>query len=245
MATVTSSFTAVGVSSSVHIKRGDVLSFSLSGTFVASVWVEYSENNQTWHKFKKYSTGVTNANIQVDFSGFKDGFARLNCEDFTSGTAVSTLVKLPAYSKKVVFNAMNAKVGDTAGWVVSVDDDICLSTLPASQTESTLVVPVSLEVGQKIVGFFLVGQVESAAEAVVLDCAFKKHTAVAAGATLTVIADMTQVSVVADTALTSANTFTDVREEVVGESDNYFFLITGTTLADTDVALQGIGVLLA
>jgi hypothetical protein len=55
---------------------------------------------------------------------------------------------------------------------------------------------------------------------------------------------MTQVSVTADTALSSANTITDVRDEVVDSNTTYFFLVTGTTLGSTDVALQGIGVLL-
>lgn len=247
MATVTSSFTEAGVSSSVYIKQGDVLRFSLSGTFVADVWIEYSDNAQTWQKLKKYSSAVTNANIQVDFSGFKDGYARLNCEVYTSGTAVATLVSLLVHKEKTIFNvAKGSKAGATAGWVVGGAADTSLVTLPASQTSSTLVMPVHFNnSGKKIVGFYLIGQVESGGNAVVLDCVLKKHSAVASDVTTTTIASMTQVSVTADTALTSANTLTDVRDEVIGENDTYFFLITGTTLGSTDVALQGIGVLLA
>jgi hypothetical protein len=45
--------------------------------------------------------------------------------------------------------------------------------------------------------------------------------------------------------LTDSNTITDVRDEVIDANATYFFLVTGTTLGSTDVALQGIGVLLS
>jgi hypothetical protein len=149
--------------------------------------------------------------------------------------------------KKLVFNvSKGSKVGATSGWSVGAAADTALVTLPASQTASTLVMPVHFEdSGKKIIGFYLVGQIESGGNAVTLDCVLKKHSPEAADVATSTIASMTQVSVVADTALTDSNTITDVRDEVIDANATYFFLVTGTTLGSTDVALQGIGVLLS
>jgi len=188
--------------------------------------------------------GVLSADTFSDRALTSQTYVLSRNQSYTSGTAEASLVGTPAHTKKKVFNAENSKSGDVGGWSVERADDFSMPLLQASQTGATLVLPIELEVGQKVVGFYVVGQVESAAETVTLDCAFKKHTAAAADVVTTTIADMTQVSVTADTALTIVNTFTDVRDEVAGESDTYFFVFTGTTGTDTDIALQGVGVLL-
>ncbi len=245
MAIVSSTFGALGSSTALVVKKGDTVKFSISGTFVASVLMEYSDNaGQTWYTFKKY-TAAASGLVQVDFSGFKDGLLRLRCDDYTSGTVTYSIQSLVAGFTTVFNVSKGSKVGATAGWSVGAAADTSVVTLPASQTASTLVMPVHFDsgVGKKILGFYLVGQIESGGNAVTLDCALKRHNPEAADVTTTTVASMTQISVTADTALTDSNTITDVREEVIDKNATYFFLVTGTTLGSTDVALQGIGVL--
>src|SRR4051812_30812795 len=51
--------------------------------------------------------------------------------------------------------AMRAKVGTTAGWVIAAANDLpYMATLPASQTSSTLILPIDgLRIGDIITGF--------------------------------------------------------------------------------------------
>lgn len=137
-----------------------------------------------------------------------------------------------------------SKAGTTAGWVVAPADNISLVTCPASQSASTLVIPiVGLKVGWTITSFHLVGQIESAGGAVTLDADMRKHTAAAADVADASIGAITQVSVTADTALSSANSSkTLATPEVVGADESFYVLLTATTAGSTDIALQGIAV---
>lgn len=154
-------------------------------------------------------------------------------------SGVSTLVRA---SQKTIYPCIGAKAGATAGWVVGAGDNVSLVTLPASQTGSTLVVPIPAKVGSTITGFHLVGQIESAGNAVTVDAALRKHTAAAADVADASVGAITQLSVTADTIMSSANTEKASLSEVVGADETFYVLITATTGASTDIALQGVAV---
>jgi hypothetical protein len=133
-----------------------------------------------------------------------------------------------------------AKAGATAGWVVAGATNKALVTLPASQTASTLVIPLDgLRIGDEITGFSLVGQLDSAGNAVTLDAQLRKMTVATAGNTDALVGSMTQVSVTADTALSSTNTSKTV-SDTVGADETFYMLITGTTAAVTTAEIQGV-----
>lgn len=136
-----------------------------------------------------------------------------------------------------------AKVGGTSGWVAAPADNISLVTCPASQTGSTLVVPVvGLKVGWTITGFHLVGQIESAGGTVTVDADLRKHTAAAADVVDASVGAITQLSVTADTIMSASNTRKASLTEVVGADETFYVLITATTAGSTDIALQGVAV---
>jgi len=137
-----------------------------------------------------------------------------------------------------------AKAGATAGWVVAATDNVALVTLPASQTASTLVVPVTgLKVGATITSFHLVGQIESAGGTVTVDAALRKMTAAAADVTDASLGAIVQVSAVEDTILSAANSAKTLdTPEVVAADETFYVLITATTDASTDIALQAVAV---
>ena len=134
-----------------------------------------------------------------------------------------------------------AKVGTTAGWVVGAADNLGLmATCPASQSASTLVVPVSgLKVGDVITAFSLVGQIEgTSGNTTTVDADLRKMTAAAADVTDASIGAITQVSVTADAILSASKTL--ATPEVVGADETFYVLITATTGASMDIALQGV-----
>lgn len=136
---------------------------------------------------------------------------------------------------------LGAKVGGTAGWTVGAAADRSGHQLPASQTASTLVIPVQgLKVGDIITAFSIVGQIESAGGTATLDAALRKLTVAAADLADALVAAMTQVSVTADTALSAANAAKTGLTETVGADEGFYMLLTGTTAAATDVDLIGV-----
>lgn len=140
----------------------------------------------------------------------------------------------------------NAKVGTTAGWVVAAANNTSRVTLPAGVTGGTLVLPIvaALKVGWTITGYYLVGQIESAGNAATLDADLFKLTAAAADLTDESIGAITQISVTADTAVTSANsTKTLASPEVIAADESFYVLITGTTAASTDIDLMGVAII--
>jgi hypothetical protein len=131
-----------------------------------------------------------------------------------------------------------AKVGGAAGWVLGAANNLpYVATMAASQTAGTLVIPLdNLKVGDTITGFRIVAQVESAGNAVTIDAALRAVTNVAAEPTDAAIGSgMTQVSVIADTAVSQAKTGLT---EVVTSGKSYYLLVTATTLGSTDIILQ-------
>jgi hypothetical protein len=136
-----------------------------------------------------------------------------------------------------------ALIGATAGWEVdgNTTDNHTLALMAASQTAGTIVVPIpGLVIGDKIEAFHALGQIESGGNAATLDVALRSLTAAAANPTDAAIASMTQVSVTADTALTETNTKKGELTTTVEDGKTYYFLVTGTTAASTDIQLMGL-----
>ncbi len=144
----------------------------------------------------------------------------------------------PGVSERSIHNT-HAKIGATAGWVVDAADDIgLLAACPASQTASTLVVPIAgLKVGDTITAFSVVGQIESAGGTVTLDADLRKHTAAAADVTDASVGAITQISETADAIISAQKTGL---AEVVAADETFYVLLTATTAAATDIALQGV-----
>ena len=135
--------------------------------------------------------------------------------------------------------AGDCKVGATAGWVVAGAANTALVTCPASQSASTLVIPIKvpLKVGWTITGFSVIAQIESAGGTVTLGADLRKHTNAAGDAADASVGTITQVSVVADTAVAAEKVGLS---EVVAAGENFYILVTATTAGSTDIALQGI-----
>lgn len=130
------------------------------------------------------------------------------------------------------------KVGATAGFVTG-GTNTAMVTCPASQTASTFVIPVTgLNVGDTITGFHLVGQIDSAGNAVTVDADLRKITAAASGSTHASVGAITQLSVTADTAMSSSNTSKASLAEVVAAEESFYILVTATTGATTDIELN-------
>lgn len=139
-------------------------------------------------------------------------------------------------------NAAEGKAGATAGWAQPTAHASFTNTsvagLPASQTASTWVIPVSgLKVGDIITDFSVQAQIESAGGTVTLDADLRKITNVAANPTDASLGTITQVAVTADTKVASSKTL--ATPEVVAADEAYYILLTGTTAASTDIQLSG------
>lgn len=162
------------------------------------------------------------------------------------GTEVTSFTStgISQTSQKYIMDCC-AKVGTTAGWVVGAANNLGLAaTIPAGQTASTLVVPVKgFKVGWTITSFHLIGQIESAGNAAVVDADLRKLTAAAADIVDASIGAITQLSVTADTIMSATNTSKVlVTPEVIAADETFYVLITSTTAAATDIALQGVAV---
>lgn len=135
----------------------------------------------------------------------------------------------------------NAKVGATAGWIITAADNISQATLPQSSTSSTLVIPVTgLNIGDTITGVSVSGQVESAGANVTLVASIRKTVAVAAGNTDAELGTDNVGTLTADTLISSATLAVTGLTEVLAEGEAIYVLLTGTTAASTDIALNSI-----
>lgn len=140
------------------------------------------------------------------------------------------------------------KVGTTAGWVVAAANNVGkMATIPASQTASTLVVPVSgLREGDVITGFALEGSIQSAGNTGTITADLRVLTAASAGATDASIGAMAApLSVTANTAVSSANAAKTGLSHVVIEGESYYVLITSTTGAAVTEELQAVRLTIA
>ena len=176
-------------------------------------------------------------NTQPDGQDLSLNRTDLTVKTLTAAGITNTGVAVRAGVEKQIGN--RAKAGTTAGWTVGAGDNLpYMGTVAASQTGSTLVVPVDcLKVGDTITSFKVVAQIESASGAVTLDADLRAITNVAAEPTDASIGAITQVSVTADTAVASAKTGLT---EVVAANKTYYVLLTATTAAATDIILLGL-----
>lgn len=129
-----------------------------------------------------------------------------------------------------------AKVGATAGWVITGGTDKNHATLPASQTASTLVIPFPpLPVGATVTAVGIGGQVESAGGNVTLTMSFRSQTNAAADNTDAQIATDNVGTLTADTILSPANLGVSAQTAVVAVDAALYVLLTGTTAGSTDI----------
>jgi hypothetical protein len=147
-------------------------------------------------------------------------------------------------SQKRIYSGYS-KVGATSGWTVgggAVNTGLT-ATMAAGQTGGTLVVPISgLKVGDTITSFHLIGQVESAGNNVTIDADLRKLTAAAADVADASVGAIAQLVVAVDTILSATNTNKASLTEVVAADETFYVLLTATTTASTDIALQGVAV---
>lgn len=188
-------------------------------------------------KARVYGTGVTFGDNSSANASRVTGADVL----FPSAVGLSTLA---AINRRII--NVGAKVGATAGWVLgdgAVDKGL-MATLPASQTTATLVVPVpGLMVGDTITAFHAIGQIESAGGDVTLVINLRKHTAAAADVSDASVGTVTLAHTDNnDVVVDSTNTSVTGLTEIVAQNETFYFLITGTTDAATDIALQGVAV---
>lgn len=134
-----------------------------------------------------------------------------------------------------------AKVGSAAGWTLAAANDLYLATIAASQSAAKLVIGIRipLKIGQKIIGFKLVGELVSAGNAVTFDCDLRKGTSAAGSVTDASIATMTQLSATASAIITAGKTGFSA---VITAGCNYYFVITTTTGVSCSAILQGLTV---
>lgn len=131
----------------------------------------------------------------------------------------------------------NAKVGATAGWVITGGTNIDHATLPAAQTNATLVIGIDgLQVGDIVTAFAVCGQVESAGGNVTLIASLRKLTNAAADNVDAEIATDNVGTLTADTILSAANLGATLgTPETVAADEKVYLLLTGTTAAATDI----------
>jgi hypothetical protein len=269
--TISKSFTATGVGTQVFVPEGDGFTYDVSGTFSATVKLERSvDGGSNWEDVVTGITSAasgTVASVETLHNG--GAYYRFYCTTFASGTCVTAIVETPKLikqytsdsagtlfkinedevvtCKRVVKRIVNgySKVGGTAGWTVgggAVNTGL-MATMAASQTGGKLVVPVpGLKVGDTITGFHLIGQIESAGNAVTVDADLRKHTAAAADVADASVGAITQLSVTADAIMSATNTRKASLAEVVAADETFYVLLTATTLGSTDIALQGVAI---
>jgi len=154
-----------------------------------------------------------------------------------SGTIVEDTGAIHRANQTYHFAARNGSVGAEAGFVQANDTGIV--TVPASQTASTFCIPLNFKQGDIINSFKVSGQAESAANAYTVDVDLRATTAVAGDLTDASVGAITQISKSADYLI--ADEKTGLTHTVIS-GNSYYALITVTTAAATDVALQGIEV---
>lgn len=161
-----------------------------------------------------------------------------NKQVFESGSTLE--IKAGATVSRSVKKVLNSgwRVGAGAGWTIASNTGAAL--LPAGVSAGTLVVPVTgLKLGDIVTGFKVNAQIESAGNTATLDADLRKLTNVAADPTDASVGAITQVSVIADTAVAAEKTGLS---ETLQTGEALYILITGTTAASTDVQLLNVEV---
>lgn len=159
----------------------------------------------------------------------------------TQNGAVTQTGSVIRTGRKLFVPAGDALAGATAGWVVTGAND-GLARLPASQTASTLVVPLKgLHIGDIVQAVQAIGQVESAGANVTLVMSVRKATAAVADFTDAELDTDNVGTLTADTLIADAGEVLEVvaLAETLAEEEMLYVLLTGTTAALTDIAISG------
>jgi len=154
-----------------------------------------------------------------------------------SGNIDDTTGAISRSGQVYYFAARNGSEGATGTW--STANDTGVATVAASQTAATFCIPLNLKEGDVITGFTLSGQLESAGNTATVDADLRATTAAAADLTDASIGAITQISKTADYLI--ADSKTGLSHTVIS-GNSYYVLITVTTAASTDVAIQGVEV---
>lgn len=269
--TTSKSFTAVGggVSYPVNPLNSPSISYSVTGTWVGTVVLQSSQNPTVyWNNVVSLTangsgtTAVIPSNV---ISGSQPGiqptngaplFFRFACTAYTSGTIVTSFTTTDALTRTAFFT--QAKAGATAGWTVNAGADLFKSTLAASQTGSTLVLPIQgLRTGDTIVGYQVVGNATSSGNTATVDADLRYLTAAAAnptdaslGTTITTVTATANTLIVGTTG--SSNTVTPAATaggavlataHVIQPGETFYALVTGTTASSTTETVQGVQVI--
>lgn len=212
----------------------------------AAVGLVITVINASSRELKVYplSGGNDNINDLAEDLAFTVGPNREAQFIATSATKWYTPEAADSSETFIVPIAGNAKVGATAGWVITGVDNVDHATLPASQTTATLVVGIpGLKVGDIVTAFGVYGQVESAGAEATLVASLRKTTGAAADITDAEIGTDTTGALVADTELTSANLGQALATaEVMAANEKIYLLLTGTTAAATDIDITHVTV---
>jgi hypothetical protein len=187
---------------------------------------------QTKHRDDQLFVGPVEFDGAVDFDGTTLFNAAAN---HGSNGVVRT-------GRQLFVPAADAIAGATAGWLVTGANDN-LARLPASKTNSTLVIPLKgLHIGDTLTAVSITGQVESAGNIATLAIDIRKSTAAVADFTDASLDTDASGDLTADTLITAAGTPIGVAAlgEVLAEGESLYALITGTTAASTDIAVAGL-----
>ncbi len=264
---ISKTFSAVEqAGAALFVKHKNSFTYALTGTFTATIAIEKSEDGgQSWAAVQSFTTTASGTILAEAKNGASVDF-RARCSAYTSGSPIMVLANADATLRQVVNNdgtvletvtesgvttevrvgqkvfvpAHLGKAGATSGFVVGATSDISLVTCPASKTASTYVVSVpSLKIGATITGFSIVGRVNSAGGTVTVDADLRSQTAAAASTVDASVGTMTQLSVTAQTVMSAANTAKSGLAAVFVDGVNFYLLVTVTTAASTDIAIQG------
>lgn len=163
---------------------------------------------------------------------------------------ISVFGSLMRPNRKIFVPAMgNAKVGATAGWVITAGTDKAHATLPGTPTtNSTLIINLSgfLQPGDRLKGVSLVGQAESAGNNVAMTLSLRRTYAAAADNVDAELGTVSTGNLTADTLFTVNNTgiylpgTSGSNGEVVQADSVYYLKITGSAATLTDIDLLGV-----
>ena len=156
---------------------------------------------------------------------------------------VSEMQKLMATRAKSLSIQTTPKVGTTAGWVVGAANNLGkMATIPAAQTNSTLVVPIDgLKIGDEITDFHLNGSIQSGGNHATITADLRVLTAAAAGATDGSVGAMAApLDVTANTVVSVANAVKAGLTHVVAAGESFYLLLTATTAAACTEELQSV-----
>lgn len=138
MTSISTSFTAVGVSSSqLTVLSGNTATYTVTGTFVATLQLETTNNGgQSWQTVRTLTT------TQAAVTLYVPGTYRWRCTDFTSGTAVAALAD--------VAQSIAPPLVNSSGQTVFAATGTGISTLAIVATGATFSGAVAMSAGGSV-----------------------------------------------------------------------------------------------